>query len=176
MSQSYTCVNYGSCAIAGVRTPAMAGTAPVCSSCGGLMLAQGESKKTGSSAAAVKWLLIAALGLVAVVAAWKFASWGIAQTRTYDLQGRWRAEQTTVMDMVLPIGPVLEFNAVSATVLQSQVPVTAYDHEGDRVHVVVPGGGGMEVTFTFRFEDPDRIVYEGPLGISLRYRRIKATP
>jgi hypothetical protein len=176
MSQSYTCVNYGSCTSAGVPQSALAGAGPVCPGCGGLMLAQGKSKKSGSGTAAVKWLLIAVLALAAVVAALKAASWGIAQTRTYDLLGRWRAEQTTVMDMALPIGPTLEFNATSATVLQSQVPVTAYDHEDERVHVIVPGGGGVEVTFTFRFEGPDRIVYEGPLGISLRYRRIKATP
>ena len=176
MGQSYSCVNYGSCASAGVAQPAVAGSSPVCASCGGLMLAQGKSKKSGSSGATLKWLLIFATGLAAVGLTWKAASWGYAQTHTYDLKGRWRAEQTTVMDMALPVGPTLEFTATNATVLQSQVSVTAYDHEGERVHVVVPGGGGMEVTFTFRFDGPDRITYEGPLGITLRYRRIKSTP
>jgi hypothetical protein len=173
MSQSYTCVNYGSCSSAGVAQPATGG--PMCPACGGMMLAQGRAKTSRAGGGPLKWLLIGALALVALFAAWKAASWGIVKTQTYDLLGRWRAEQTTVMDMALPIGPVLEFNPNSATVLQSQVPVTAYDRDHDRVHVIVPGGGGMEVTFTFRFEGADRIVYEGPLGISLRYRRIKAT-
>lgn len=173
MGQTYNCLNYGSCPSAGVPQSAAGSTCP---SCGGMMLAQGKAKTGRGGAAALKWLLIGVLALVSVVAAWNAVSWGISKTRTYDLLGRWRAEQTTVMDMALPIGPVLEFTPNSATVLQSQVPVTAYDRDDDRVHVIVPGGGGMEVTFTFRFEGADRIVYEGPLGISLRYRRIKATP
>lgn len=138
------------------------------------MLAQGKSKANRGPGAALKWGLLGLLGLLLVIVAWKLVSSAVRlATPQYDLVGRWRAEQTTIMDASLPVGPMLEFTNNSATVMQSQVPVTAYDREGDRVHVVVPGGSGVEVSFTFRFEGPDRIVYEGPLGISARYRRIK---
>lgn len=175
MAQTYTCLNYGSCSNAGV--PQSGGVGATCPNCGGMMLAQGKSRKSRSPGAALKWVLIAALSALVLLLAWKLTPSGIGfVNRQHDIIGRWRADQTTIMGAALPIGPALEFGATSATVLQSQVAVTAYDRDGDRVHVVMPSGAGLEVTFTFRFEGPDKIVYEGPLGISMRYRRIKDAP
>lgn len=173
MAPTYTCLNYGSCPNAGLPQSAP-GAGSTCPSCGGMMLAQGKSKRPRGPGMVVKRALVGVLGLVALMVVWKALPTGFSFTqRHHDIIGRWRVEKATIMDATLPIGPALEFSANSATVLQSKVPVTAYDRDGDRVHVVVPGGAGMEVNFTFRFDGPDRIVYEGPLGISLRYRRVK---
>ena len=176
MARAYTCTNYGGCTSAGVPQTGV-GSGGTCPYCGGTLLAKGNARSTRGVVPLVKWGLVALLGLVALVVAWKMVP-STAQlfAPQYEILGRWRAEQTTLLDTALPVGPSLEFTNGSATVLQSQVPVTAYDRDGDRVHVVVPGGGGMEVSFTFRFEGQDKIVYEGPLGISMRYRRVKDAP
>ncbi len=150
------------------------GVAPTCPGCGGLMSTQGPATRRGQGAKTVKLLAFVLFGLFAAVVVWKAASWGYHRAAGYELLGKWRAEQTSVMGFSLPIGANLEFAADSAMVLDTRVPVAEYEREGNLVHVIVAGGSGVQANFTFRFDDADHIVYDGPLGVTLRYRRVKA--
>lgn len=173
MSQRYACLNYGSCPGAGVGQVSIAGVAPVCSGCGGLMSPQGSAKQNSGIGKVAKWAGLALVGVVALTLVWKLTSWGYHRTVGYDLTGKWRAERTTVLGFSLPIGANLEFTPDSALVLDTRVPVAEYERDGNVVHVIVAGGGGIQANFTFRFEDADHIIFDGPIGVTLRYRRVK---
>ena len=174
MSQRYACLNYGSCPNAGVAQMSTPGVAPVCSGCGGIMAPQGPARGKSGIGNAAKWVGIGIACLIAIVVLWNVVSWGYHRTVGYDLMGKWRAEQTSVLGFDLPVGANLEFTPDSALVLDARVPVSEYDRDGHLVHVIVAGDGGVQANFTFRFEDSDHIAFEGPLGVTLRYRRVKS--
>lgn len=140
------------------------------------MVAQGRSRRRGGLPAFAKYAGIALLALVAVFVAWKAISWGYHRTVGYDILGRWRAEQTSLMGFNVPIGLNLEFDRDSAVVLDTRVPVVEYERDGNRVHVVLQPDKLAEVSLTFVFDDRDHMVFEGPFGVSMRYRRAKAVP
>lgn len=136
---------------------------------------QGSARGKSAIGSAAKWAGVAIAGLIAIIIVWNVVSWAYHRTVGYDLIGKWHAEQTSVLGFDLPVGANLEFTPDSALVLDARVPVSDYDRDGNLVHVIVAGDGGVQANFTFRFEDSDHIAFEGPLGVMLRYRRVKST-
>jgi len=91
---------------------------------------------------------------------------------TYSILGDWRAESTQLLGYQLPIGLNLRFGESSAYLLDQEVAISEYDYEGDRVTVVVkPAQLGAQLSLTFVFEDSNRMYFEGPVGLTLRYKR-----
>lgn len=175
MRSLYRCTQFGQCDRAGTPQLLPSGGVPVCSACGSSMTAQSSQRSFVSR----KAVLLAGLALLLIVTAafsWKaFQSSG--QTfRQPDLIGTWRAEETAVLGVSLPVGLQLEFSPSAATVMDTRLPVSAYEREKDLMHVVVTGTGGIDVTFTFQFVEPDRIIYQGPFGLNVKYRRLRGAP
>ena len=131
-----------------------------------------------SLARPLKVALIVLLTVAAVFVVGRGAIWGFSavQMRSYDLMGRWTAEQAVLSGVALPIGPQLEFRPDSAVISGTSIPVTEYVREQERIHVALSSGAGVDINLTFRFEDADHIVYEGPLGLQLKYRRARGGP
>lgn len=114
------------------------------------------------------------LALIAVLAAWKIATWSYYRTVGYDILGRWRAEQTSVMGFNLPVGVNIEFARDSATIFDAKLAVAEYERDGNRIHVILQPDQRMQINLSFTFEDSDHMKLDGPLGVTLRYRRVKA--
>ena len=135
------------------------------------MTQQGSARQSRGLSSAAKWIGIALAAIVSIVLVWKAVSWGYHRTVGYNLIGKWGAEQISLFGVNLPIGANLEFTPTSAQVLGTVVPVSEYQREGNVVRVIVTGTAGLQANFTFRFEDPDRIAFDGPYGVTFRYRR-----
>lgn len=173
MAQDYACMNYGSCANAGVPQSGSPGTPPMCPGCGNLMTAQGRVKRQGGGGNVAKIIGLTLLGVMAIFLAWQVVMWGYHRTVGYDIIGRWRAVTTSVAGVAIPVGVNIDFAADSATILDTKLRVIGYEREGKRVHVVLEPDQRAQIGLTFVFEDQDHMAFEGPLGVSLRYRRIK---
>lgn len=173
MSQNFVCMNYGSCAAAGQPISSNAGASPTCSGCGLPMSAQGRTRSKRGLANPVKWLALGSGALIAVAIIWQVAMWGFHITVGYDIKGRWRAEETSILGLSLPVGVTLEFGEATAKVLDKQIQVLEYARDGNRVHVVVQGDADTHINLAFVFADQNHMAFEGPLGFSMRYRRVK---
>lgn len=175
MAHQYTCPNYGTCASAGVPQTATAGTAPVCQECGCVMVVSRAKKGWGVGLSRiVTGLAIGAIVLVGVVATWKAVVWAYHATAGYEIIGRWRAEDTTFLGLSLPVGANLEFTPAAASMLDSSIPVAAYERDGNKVHVILQPDTRAQISLAFTFEDDDRMVFNGPLGTTVRYRRVRS--
>lgn len=176
MGRQYKCIAFGSCDQAGNAQWAAAGGSPECPSCGSPMRPAVGTNSLNRSALAIRAAVFATLVVMIVVGAWYWFSPRNPATPERSLLGRWQAEETSVMGVALPVGIHLEFTQNDAVVLDQRVMVTSYQTEGDRVHVEVPAGSGIALNLSFRFIEANRIIYEGPLGIEVRYRRRKDVP
>lgn len=91
------------------------------------------------------------------------------------LIGKWRVEETSVLGLALPVGLQLEFGPNSAMVLDQRVTVSSYEVEKGRIAAILVAPGGLSVTLPFRVLETDRIAYEGPFGMTVKYRRMRGT-
>lgn len=140
------------------------------------MTAQGRAKRRSGIGDVAKIMGLVLLGLIALAAAWKIGTWGYYRTAGYDIIGQWRAEQTSVMGVDFPVGVNIEFTHDSATILDTKMPVSEYEREKNKVRVFLRPDQRAQVNLTFVFEDNDHMTFDGPLGVTLRYRRIKGAP
>ena len=173
MAQDFVCMNYGSCANAGVAQSGSPGTPPMCPGCGNFMTGQGRSKSRGGAGNVGKVIGLTLLCLIAIFVAWKAATWGYHRAVGYDIIGRWRAVETSVVGVAIPVGVNIDFAADSATIFDTKLRIVEYERDGNRVNVVVEPHQRAQVNLSFVFEDRDHMAFEGPLGVTLRYRRIK---
>jgi len=118
----------------------------------------------------------ALLTVLILASAWYWLAAGRPIVPERQLLGRWQAEESRLLGVALPVGIQLEFTPDEAVVLDQRLKVASYQQEGDRVHVEVAARGGVGLNLSFRFLETDRVVYEGPMGIELRYRRRKDEP
>ena len=134
------------------------------------------TKSRKRSAVAVRSVGFALLAVMIVAGLWYWFAAHEPAKPERSLLGRWQAEETSVKGFALPVGVQLEFTPEAAVVLDRRLMVASYQTEGDRVHVEVPAGSGIALNLSFRFLESDRIIYEGPMGIEVRYRRRKDIP
>ena len=137
------------------------------------MSAQGHQRNRTMSHTALKRLGASLLILIAVVIVWQVVVWGYHKATWHDMKGRWHAEATSVLGVSIPLGINIQFDDSTATVLDQQVQILKYQRDDSRMHVTVRGASSTQMELTFRREDQDHMVFEGPLGISVRYARIK---
>lgn len=176
MGGQYKCMAFGSCDQAGNVQRSSGGLAPICPSCGNPMSPVAGAKARRGSRNGFRAAVIAAIAVSIAVAAWfLLAGRGPAVTER-QLLGRWQAEETSLMGVALPVGVQLEFTPTEAVVLDQRLKVASYQTEGDRVHVEVAVAGGLGLNLSFRFLETNRMVYEGPMGVEVRYRRRKGLP
>lgn len=119
-------------------------------------------------------LAVGAIVLVGIVATWKAVVWAYHAVAGYEIIGRWRAEETSVLGISLPVGANLEFTSAAVTMLDSSIPVAAYERDGKKVHVILQPDTRAQVNLAFTFEDDDHMVFNGPLGTTVRYRRVRS--
>ena len=174
MSQKYACMNYGACASAGDAVIGVDGVVPSCPGCGLPMAAQGRARRGTGIATAIRSIGICVGGLIVVFVVWQSSIWGYHKAVGYDIKGRWRAEATSLLGVALPVGLNLEFDETSARLLDRQVQVVEYERNGNRVYVVLQADAGAQVNLEFVFADQDHMVFEGPMGFSMRYRRVRS--
>jgi hypothetical protein len=137
-------------------------------------LAAGKSAR-GVGGQIAKILLIVAVTLGTVGIGWATVKWLLSSPLIYNysLIGDWRAESTGILGYQLPVGINLTFTERSARLVDTEIPVAEYDREGDRITVVLQPAANSHVSLTFVFEDRDRMYFDGPLGLKLRYKRVK---
>ena len=174
MAIQYYCVNYGSCPQAGQPVYAEAAVAPICSGCGLSLSAQASNRSRKAGIGLLRWVGVGVLILTMAALAWQAAVWGYHKAIWYDMKGHWHAETTSLFGVSLPVGINLQFDDTTATVLQQQVQILKYERDGRRMYVTLQSSSDTPLELTFRREDHDHMVFEGPLGISVRYSRIKA--